>query len=97
MPVDTRGSLRWVLVSVVVLIASRASGDEVLELELEAPPELELDESAERELNQSPELELLEFLFEWQDEDGTMLDPRMFDDDPQARSQKDVGGPDAFW
>ncbi len=73
MPVDTRGSLRWVLVSVVVLIASRASGDEVLELEL------------------------LEFLFEWQDEDGTMLDPRMFDDDPQARSQKDVGGPDAFW
>ena len=31
-----------------------------------------------------PELELLEFLAEWQYADGAVLDPGMFENDPQA-------------
>ncbi len=47
-----------------------------------------------------PELELLEYLADWQDADGAVLDPRMFDDDPRAEpvpASEDMSRvPDAF-
>lgn len=35
-----------------------------------------------------PELELLEFLSEWQDDDGTMLEPHMFDDESEIKLEE---------
>jgi hypothetical protein len=64
---DTRGSWRWGIVPIVMLMILGAAAEEV------------------------PEVELLEFLSDWQDENGAMLEPRMFDEDPEAESEEDVG------
>lgn len=37
--------------------------------------------------SEPPELELLEFLSDWQDADGRILDPAMFDDDQNSEPE----------
>ncbi len=47
--------------------------------------------------DEAPELELLEFLSDWQDDDGGVLEPSMFDDpvEPDPNCDQELGDLDA--
>ena len=48
--------------------------------------------------DEAPDLDLLEFLSDWQDDDGGVLDPSMFDDQVESGPDRDqeLGDLDAY-